>query len=58
MNSISLSKEHIEAANRRRRIVFQYDICQVYVEHLKPELAEEVQAYFLSPFDDHRTRCS
>lgn len=52
MNSISLSKEHIEAANRRRRIVFQYDICQFYVEHLKPELAEEVQAYFLSPFDE------
>ena len=52
MNSISLSKEHIEAANRLRRIIFQYDICQFYVEHLKPELVEEVKAYFLSPFDE------
>ncbi len=52
MNSISLSNEHTEAVKRRRRIIFQYDICQFYVEHLKPELVEEVKAYFLSPFDE------
>jgi hypothetical protein len=52
MNNISLSKEHVEAANRLRRIIFQYDICQFYVEDMNPEQAEEVKAYFLSPFDE------
>ena len=52
MNSISLGKEHIEAANRLRRIIFQYDICQFYVENMNPEQADEVKAYFLSPFDE------
>ena len=52
MNSIRLSKEHIEAVNRRRRIIFQYDICQFYVENVNPEQVDEVKAHFLSPFDE------
>ncbi len=52
MNSIKLSKEHIEAVNRRRRIIFQYDICQFYVEEVNPEQVDEVKAHFLSPFDE------